>query len=210
MEQKPYTISEEIIHIISHSIGIIFFTMGLILLLIHSHSTLGTICSIIYSLIMIYYYIISCITHSINLKKHINNSLSKLNIANQLFFMAGTYTPITLCKLNQNINWIIFLVIWSLTILLTVISYNNYEKHKIIYTGINLLIFWTISTYIIKTIPKLPFTAIELVIIGNIHYTIGILYQIIKPNDRYRHSLFHIYTLICSILYLITIYKYII
>lgn len=210
MNKRKYTIGEEVIHIISHSIGILLSIIGLILGIIHAHTSLGIITIILYCIIMLYYFIISCIAHSINLKNHTTNSLYQLDNANQILTVAGTYTPITLCKLSNQINWIIFLVIWTVAILLIVLNINNINKKPKRTLLLNLIFYWIIPIYIIKTIPNLPTTAIELLIGGSFLYTIGNLFMNLKHNYKNNHAIFHIYTLISTILQYIFIYNYII
>ena len=210
MKKERFALEEEILNIISHSIGILFFIIGFILLLIRAHSAIGIITSILYSIISIYYYIFSCITHSINIKNKKTNSFEELNITNQIILFASIYTPITICKIDIKYNWILLIGIWSIALLFIVFIYNNYKNKPKTCIIISLLLYWITAILITKNINNLTIKGLELTIISNLLYSIGIFMETFKKNYKFRHTLYHIYTLINTILYYFFIYLYII
>ena len=68
-ELKPkYSLGEELVNSISHGVGAGLAIAALVLLCIRSHSALGVVCGILYSVILLVMYVISCIYHALSYK----------------------------------------------------------------------------------------------------------------------------------------------
>ena len=108
-----YSLGEELVNSISHGIGAGLAIAGLVLLCIRAHSALGVLCGIIYAVIMIVLYTISCIYHALSPKLGAKKVLRTLDHINVLLMVAGTYTPISLCLLGGALGWISFGIVWA-------------------------------------------------------------------------------------------------
>ena len=205
-----YTLGEEIINSISHGIGAGLGIAGLVLLIIQAHSILGIITSIIYSIILINMYVISCIYHALSPKVKGKAVLRNLDHSNVLLMVAGTYTPICLCLMKGALGWIVFSLVWTVTIIAIVLNSINVDKYQKICLAGNLIVGWSSLVIIKQLIASTTTEGIILLIGGGIIYTIGALLYAIGKKHRYFHSVFHFFILAGSILHYFFIYFFVI
>ncbi len=207
---NKYTLGEEIINSISHGIGAGLGIAGLVLLIIQAHSILGIITSILYSIILINMYVISCIYHALSPKVKGKAVLRNLDHSNVLLMVAGTYTPICLCLMKGALGWIVFSLVWTVTIIAIVLNSINVDKYQKICLAGNLIVGWSSLVIIKQLIASTTTEGIILLIGGGIIYTIGALLYAIGKKHRYFHSVFHFFILAGSILHYFFIYFFVI
>ena len=125
-----YTLGEEIANAISHGVGAALAIVALVLLIIKADSAIGVVTGVIYASIMILLYIISCIYHSLSPRLTGKKVLRVMDHCNVLLMVAGTYTPICLSMLGGALGWIMFGIVWGVTILAVVLNCIDLEKYK--------------------------------------------------------------------------------
>lgn len=122
------------------------------------------------------------------------------------FLIAGTYTPILLSAVRRVAPftaWAVFGVEWGLTALavtLTAIDLKKYSKFSFIcYIGLG----WAAVFALPQTISALTLTGFMWILGGGIAYTLGAVFFGLGKKHRYMHSVFHIFTVIGSVLHII-------
>lgn len=205
-----YTLGEELINSISHGIGAALAIAGMILLIIKANNVAGILTSIVYSIILIVMYTISCIYHALSPKLRGKEVLRNLDHSNVLLMVAGTYTPISICLLKGSLGWTVFTIVWCITIIAIVFNSINVEKYQKICLACNLILGWASLLIIKRLIAACPKEGIMLLIGGGIVYTIGAVLYGLGKKYRYIHSLFHFFILIGSILHYFFIFFYVI
>ena len=205
-----YSLGEELVNSISHGIGAGLAIAGLVLLCIRAHSALGVLCGIIYAVIMIVLYTISCIYHALSPKLGAKKVLRTLDHINVLLMVAGTYTPISLCLLGGTLGWISFGVVWAVTIVVVVFNAINVNKFQFLSIASNLLLGWGAIFIFGPLMRACPTNGIILLVSGGVVYTIGAILYGIGRKIPYIHSLFHFFVLGASILHYFLIYFYIV
>ena len=177
-EVKPkYTLGEEIVNAITHGVGAALAIAGLVLLIIKADSAMGVVTGIIYASIMIVLYVISCIYHALSFRIKGKKVLRVLDHCNIQLMVAGTYTPICLSMLGGTLGWVMFGIVWAVTIVAVVFNCLNVEKYKVVSIVCNLLLGWAALFIIKPLIAACPSTGLSLLIWGGVVYSIGaILY----------------------------------
>ena len=203
-----YTLGEEITNAITHGIGAILGIIALILLIIKSSTTTAVIASCIYVFFTILLYVISCIYHALSPNLTGKKVLRVLDHCNVLLMLAGTYTPICLCLLPSPMNWIVFIIVWLITIVSVVFTAINLNKYAWMSIVSNLVLGWG-SLFIIKTLIELcTLKGVIILILGGVAYSLGAILYLIGKKKKYIHSVFHVFVLIASIFHLLFIYWY--
>lgn len=209
---KKYTKTEEIFNGISHGIGVVFGIVALILLLVVSISN-RDIPSIvgfsIYGICIILMYLSSTLYHSITIEKA-KRVLRVFDHSSIFLFIAGTYTPIALLALEGMMRIFILVVIWAIAIggvVFKIITYNKFDKYKILSVLIYIAMGW-IAVFPIKAI--INATSMNFfywLLAGGILYTIGTLFYGNKKIP-FNHGIWHLFVLAASIAHFLGIFKY--
>ena len=205
-----YTLGEELVNSISHGLGAGLAIAALVLLIIRANSAIGIVTGVIYASIMIILYIVSCIYHALSPKLKGKKVFRVLDHCNVLLMVAGTYTPICLSLLGGSLGWIVFGIVWGITIFAIVLNCINIEKYKKICLACNLLLGWAALIIIKPLIEACPVNGLILLIGGGVVYSIGAILYGIGKKKRYVHSVFHFFVIGASILHFFMIYLYVV
>ncbi len=210
-EVKPkYTLGEEITNAITHGIGAALAIAGLVLLIIKADSAIGVVTSVIYASIMIVLYVISCIYHSLSFKLKGKKVLRIIDHCNVQLMVAGTYTPICLSLLGGVLGWVMFGIVWVVTLVAIFVNCIDLEKYKVVSVICNLLLGWAALIIIKPLIAVCPSTGLGLLIGGGIVYSIGAILYGLGHKVKYIHSLFHVFVIGGSVLHYFMIFFYVV
>lgn len=210
-EIKPkYTLGEEIVNAITHGCGAALAIAGLVLLIIKASSAIGVVTGVLYAVIMIVLYVISCIYHSLSFRLKGKKVLRILDHCNVQLMVAGTYTPICLSMLGGTLGWVMFGIVWAVTIVAVVVNCINLEKYKVVSVICNLLLGWAALFIIKPLVAACPSTGLALLIWGGVVYSIGAILYGLGHKVRYMHSVFHFFVIGGSILHYFMIFFYVV
>lgn len=199
-----YKKSEEIINVISHSLGFIL-TLVLFLPIIIRAFNQGELTKFwawtIYMISLSVMFLSSSLYHSMTnplartIFRAIDHGVIYLTIA-------GSYSPIILIGIKNTFSIIIFILVWILAlsgIIMNVIAFSIGKEEKInkasmiIYISmgwISLLLFYWIIKY-------MGIIYITYLLLGGVFYTIGAIFYG-KKNISYNHAIWHIFILFAS------------
>lgn len=203
-----YSLCEELINSISHGIGALLSIAFLILCIVKSNTTISVVASIIYGTTSIMLYTISCIYHALkpNNGKRVLRILDHCSI---FLLITGTYAPYALISLPRKIGLIVIftnLICATVGIVLNSIDLNKYKKISMI---LYLLMGWIVVFTIKDIIKCVPAKGLYLMLSGGILYTIGSVFYLIGKEKKYMHCVFHIFVLMASVLFFLSIYFYV-
>ncbi len=204
-----YTKREEIVSSITHGIGAGLSIAGLVLLVLKAKTPNAIVGVTLYGSIMIILFTISCIYHALspNLKRG-KKVLRIIDHINVILMVAGTYLPICLSLLYGELGWIIFGIVWGLTIPAIVFNAINVDKYQVISTFHSLILGWG-ALFLIKPLRSVcPPEGIWLLISGGISYTIGSILYGIGSQKQWFHSIFHLFVIAGATLHFFFIYFY--
>lgn len=205
-----YTLAEELINAISHGIGGALSIAGLVLLIIKASTVLSIVSVCIYGSFTIILYVISCIYHALSRNVSGKKVLRLIDHCNVLLMVAGTYTPICLCLFKGTLGWLLFSVIWIITIITLVFNVIDVDKYQILSVICNLVLGWGILLFIKPLLAICPLQGIILLILGGIMYSLGAILYVIGSKHKYMHSIFHFFVIAGSLFHYFMIYFYVI
>lgn len=194
-----YLDSQEQKNTVSHGIGVLLGVIGgSILLCSHQQITSEGIFSLwVYVASFILLFLASTAYHATaDLKR--KKTWQKIDHISIYLLIAGTYTPVTLITLKESSGWILFLVVWSIALVGSIL--------KLFYTGrferISLLLYlvmgWLIVFDIHNLLALLSDLATGFLVAGGFFYTVGVwFYRWDKlPNN---HFIWHLFVLAGSV-----------
>lgn len=209
-----YTRSEEIVNMITHIVGGAFAVAAIPILVIAGalhESVWAVVSGAIYGTTLLIMFTVSSIYHGL----HIGNAKRVMRVIDHCdiyFLIAGTYTPILLCKIrpdNPGIAWSIFGVEWALTALavtLNAIDLKRFEKISMVcYIGMG----WCIVAALKPAIEAMTVPGFMLLLSGGIAFTIGAVLYKIGKRVRFIHSVFHVFVFIGCLLQFFAILFYV-
>lgn len=208
-----YTKGEEIMNMVTHIVGGALGIVVLILCVIRAAvrgNMYGVVSSTIYGVSMIALYAMSSIYHGVRpgLGKKVLQVLDHCTI---YFLIAGTYTPVALAAIrpvNPVLGWGLFAFEWALTALavtLTAIDLKKYNVFSMIcYIGMG----WAVLPFMKEVAQIMTKSGFLFLLWGGISFTIGAVLYGIGSKKRWMHSVFHIFTVLGTLLQFFSIYCY--
>ncbi|MCI6265736.1 MAG: hemolysin III family protein [Erysipelotrichaceae bacterium] len=205
-----YTLGEELINSISHGIGAALSIAALVLLIIRSNTLMGLLTSLVYAISLILLYTISCIYHALSPRLVGKKVLRVLDHCNVLLLEAGTYTPICLCLFSSPLSWIMFGIVWGITLIAIIFNAMDVDRYQGVSVACNLILGWAILFVIHPLINSCAIRGVVYLILGGVMYSIGAILYGIGAKKRYMHSVFHFFVLAGSLFHFFMIYFYVI
>ena len=209
-----YTHGEELTNMISHivggGLGVLVLIACIWISIVH-RSLWGVVSSAVYGFSFIQLYTISSVYHGLK-PGTAKKVLQVIDHCSIYLFIAGTYTPIMLCRLrpvHPGWAWTVLGVVWSLAIIATVFTAIDLKKYAVFSMICYIGMGWCILAGIKPLMEVMPDGGMVLLVSGGIAYTTGAVLYGMGRKHRYMHSVFHIFVLMGSILQFFSIYLYV-
>lgn len=205
-----YTVGEEIFNAVSHGVGVLLSIAALTLLIIFAalnSGGYGMAGALVYGISLILLYSMSMVYHIVRAEKA-KRVLRVFDHCSIFVLIAGTYTPYLLVCMENPMRWIMFGIIWGVTVIGIVLNAVNLEKFRkismVCYVGMGWAVIFTI-----KTIARAIGTGgLILLVAGGIVYSIGIIFYSLKKY-RYMHSVWHLFVLGGSVCHYLSVLLYV-
>lgn len=202
---------EEVVNVITHSIGIALGIAGLAILVVFaslkgdpwkivSFSIYGASIVILYSASTVYHSI-----KSLTLKK----IFQIVDHSSIFILIAGTYTPFVLVNMRGPWGWSLFGVIWGLAIAGIIIKAALGPGADKLSTIIYLAMGWIIVIAFKKMIASIPFMGIVWLVIGGLCYSLGTIFFLLDNKLPFNHSIWHLFVLAGSVTHFFGILFYV-
>ena len=136
---------------------------------------------------------------------------AKLRVVDHLniyFLIAGTYTPISLIALHGKIGWIIFGIMWGLTVL-GILYKVFFFASSWVSSFLYILMGWVAIIFIVQIIHAIPTTCFMFILLGGLFYTSGVVFYMLDEVQEFMHVIWHIFVLLGSLFHFLAIYFYI-
>ncbi len=208
-----YTAAQEaantVTHIIGGAIGILVLICG-VLLCAFRRDRWDLVGMCIYGSSMIALYTVSSVYHGLKpgMAKKVMQVLDHCTI---YFLIAGTYTPILIGGLRPThpvLCWVLFGIQWGLTafgVTFTAIDHNRFQKLSMV---CYLCMGWTLVLALPAVLQSLGKEFFAWILAGGVLYTLGAVLYMIGAKKPVFHTVFHIFTVIGSLLQAIGILFY--
>ena len=204
---------------ITHFIGMIVSATGAFPLLhkaIQTHSGLSILAMLIYAGSLIALYGASTAYHTFDVNETVNRRLKKADHMMISVLIAGSYTPICLLTLANQIGRIMLALVWGLAIIGILINvfwiYCPKWVSSVLYIGMGWICVIGIPSIYRAFTPAAFFWLLA----GGILYTIGGVIYALKLsvfNGKHQHfgshEIFHVFVMLGSLCHYIVMYQYV-
>ncbi len=206
--QTTYSPLEESLNAISHGVGVIAATVGLIFLLLKVEGIYGQFACLIYGLSMILMFLSSTLYHwakSPNLKA----LLKVVDHCAIYLLIAGTYTPFMLLAIGGWVGLAGMIIVWSIALVgitCKIFANQRFPKLSVI---TYLLMGWIAIFFIYPLYNALTTQGLWLLVAGGLCYTVGVLFYVAK-KVQFTHAIWHVFVVAGCICHFFSIYYHVI
>ncbi|GAA4272358.1 hemolysin III family protein [Aquimarina gracilis] len=195
---------------ITHGLGFVLALVGLFLLIkFDSHKTeFSTISVILYGCAMLILYFASTAYHYTS-QADLKKKLRVLDHIGIYLLIAGTYSPVTLITLIDSKGILLFVSVWSLAVIGSILKFFFTGRFQIFSIVLYLLMGWLIMLDIEVLANKIGDDGIDYLMYGGIAYTVGIIFYALK-RIPFTHVIWHLFVLAGTAFHYVLILKYII
>ncbi|MFT5298246.1 MAG: hemolysin III [Colwellia sp.] len=207
--QSSYSTNEEIANTLTHAIGAILSVVACYLLLsaaFADSSIVKTISYAIYGASLLLLFTASTVYHAVqdDEKKKLFKLLDHCAI---YLLIAGTYTPLMMIALDNQLGMVMLSVIWTLAILGIFFKLkfgHRFKKTSLVtYLGMGLISI----TIIDQLHEKLSSQGLTLLALGGAIYCLGVIFYVNK-RIIFNHAIWHLFVLGGAISHFFMIYLY--
>ncbi len=142
----------------------------------------------------------SALYHRFNWKPTTKAVLKRIDHANIMLLIAGTYTPIAVLALPPQKGLLLLALVWSGALLGILFRVFWINAPRWLYVALYLLLGWAAVMYLVDLL-QASVAMMVLVIVGGLLYTGGaVCYALKKPNPWPSHFGFHEIFHVCTVL----------
>ncbi|KNY07547.1 PAQR family membrane homeostasis protein TrhA [Microbacterium sp. GCS4] len=142
----------------------------------------------------------SAVYHRFNWGPTVKVVLKRIDHANILLLIAGTYTPLAVLALPPEKGTLLLVLVWSGALLGILFRVFWINAPRWLYVALYLLLGWAAVMYIVDLL-NANVAMMVLVIVGGLLYTGGaVVYALKKPNPWPGHFGFHEIFHVCTVL----------
>ena len=142
----------------------------------------------------------SALYHRFNWRPRVKVILKRIDHANILLLIAGTYTPLAVLALPPQKGVLLLSLVWGGTLVGILFRVFWINAPRWLYVALYLLLGWAAVMYIVDLM-NANFAMMVLVIVGGLLYTGGaVVYALKKPNPWPGHFGFHEIFHVCTVL----------
>ncbi len=202
---------------LTHFIGIILSVIGTIVLLTRNDEPFTVYHAtsfFIFGFSMTLLYTISTLYHWLPLSEKNLVIVRKIDHIMIFVFIAASYTPVCLITLRGSWGWVIFGIVWGLTLAGFFLKLFWINAPRFLYTSIYLIMGWIIIAAILPLSKVMPSQGFLWLALGGVFYSTGaVIYAIKKPDPLPNvfgfHEIFHLFIMAGSFSIFWMIYKYV-
>ncbi len=203
--RRLQSLGEEIGNSITHGVGAIFAIVATILMLIKADDTREYIGVSIYGACMFILYLMSCLYHSFKNGTKVKKVFRIFDHLSIFLLIGGTYAPVLLCALRNNIGMTFFIIQWTLILFGIIGKLFIKFKTTLVHTILCCLLGWS-GIVILPLIYKINVSFFWYILSGGIAYMLGIIFYASK--FKYAHFIWHFFVILGTVLQFIAIYMY--
>jgi hemolysin III len=205
-----YSVTEELVHAISHGAGVILSIIGLSWMLYLSIGTSDPwriVASVVYGLSLISLFLASTLYHALHAspRKHLLKLLDHCAI---YLLIAGTYTPFLLVSIRDNSGWWMFGVVWTLAT--AGILTKLWLRHR--YPRLSLASYLLMGWIIVLILPQLAGaigdSGMAWLMAGGLCYTVGAAFYAAK-RVAFSHAIWHFFVLAGGVCHFLAVIWYV-
>ncbi len=209
-QTNTFSKGEEIANTVTHGIGILTSIAALVLLIVFSAingTPLHLATFIVYGVTMLMLYTSSTLLHALP-KGKAKNVFEILDHSSIYFFIAGSYTPITLIIMDGALGWTLFGIVWGLAIAGTVFKVFFVKRFILASTLLYVLMGW-LAVFGWSDITSTVGTGgIAYLVAGGVVYSLGAVFYVWRAFP-YHHAVWHLFVLGGTVLHFFFVLLYV-
>ena len=192
MEARIQTLGEEIANSITHGLGLVGAVAAAPLLIIAAsqHTATNVVAAAVFAATMVLLYSASTIYHALPAGRA-KRAFVKLDHGAIYLFIAGSYTPFTLCAIGGAWGWSLFALVWAMAVLGVTLKAFDRLSRPWLSTTLYLVMGWLVVVAIGPLVASVPAAGIALLVAGGVAYTAGVAFFVLDSRWRYAHSVWH-------------------
>ena len=208
--ESRYTVTEELLHALSHGAGVLLSIGGLswmLFLSIEAEDPWRIVASTVYGVSLIALFLSSTIYHAFHTSP--NRHLYKLLDHCAIYLLiAGTYTPFLIIAMRTDMAWWLFGAIWSLATagILTKLWFRH--RFPRVSLASYLLMGWLVVLAAPQVAEAIGPGGMKWLVAGGLAYTVGALFYVAKKMT-FSHAIWHLFVLIGGICHFLAIIWYV-
>jgi hemolysin III len=203
-----YTENEERLNVLTHGLGIPAGVFATILLILKANNLIGMISAVVFGISLVLLYTASTLYHATKTIEK-RKKLRVFDHSAIFVLIAGTYTPVCLITLKENIGTGLIIAIWGIAvggIILKLFFTGRFDVlSTLLYVGMGWLAIFAINPLLKSMSPP----GLMWLLIGGLCYTIGAILYSIK-RIPFNHAIFHVFVLAVSFSHFMMVYRYVI
>jgi hemolysin III len=195
-----YSVKEELVHAITHGIGVILSIVGLSWMLyvsINIADPWRIVASSIYGATLIMLFVASTLYHSMYASRH-REIFKLLDHCAIYLLIAGTYTPFLLVAMRSSTGWWIFGTIWALAT--AGIVKKLWFRHR--FPKIALASYLAMGWLIVVAAPQVAEAigphGMGWLVAGGVSYSVGAVFYVVE-RIPFNHAIWHLFVLVGGI-----------
>jgi hemolysin III len=195
-----YSFAEELVHAITHGIGVILSIVGLSWMLYVSINVADPwriVASSIYGTTLIALFLASTMYHAMYASRH-RETFKLIDHCAIYLLIAGTYTPFLLVAMRSDTGWWIFGTIWALATAGIVKKLWFRHRFPKIALASYLAMGWLIVVAAPQMVEAIGPNGMAWLIAGGVAYSAGAIFYVV---DRipFNHAIWHVFVLVGGI-----------
>ena len=204
-----YTSGEECMNMVTHIVGGGIGLGILIVCLLRASNSVGRWAGGIFGIALISVYTVSSVYHG--LRPSTGKKVMQIVDHCMIYFLiAGTYTPILLCRFVPAYPWIgwgLLVWQWGLAALAITLTAIDLRKYRVFSMVCYILMGWGIIFFPRAALSAFGMECCAWLLAGGISYTVGAILYGVGVKVRYMHSVFHIFVVLGSMLQFIAVFS---
>lgn len=201
---------EEQLNAISHGVGALLGIAGLVSLIsFNTNKTEWSLFSVIvYGISIIILFTASTLYHAIKgeKRKHYFRIIDHISI---YILIAGTYTPVLLITLEQNLGWPLFWTVWGIALFGVILKLFFTGRFEIFSTSLYLIMGWLIVFDFSNLSESIGNEGVLWLFAGGLFYTVGIIFYAFE-RIPFNHVIWHFFVLAGAICHFFMMFLHVI
>jgi hemolysin III len=193
---------------LTHGVGLLAAIVGCVLMLVYAagEGAIHVVASSVYGGTLIALYLTSTLYHAIPWRK----PKRWLRVADHtaiFFFIAGTYTPVSLLVLPPVWGWPILGLVWAVCAVGVGIKLSNFDSSHSVGLWLYLAMGWMAVVAIYPLVQTMSWGGLALLGTGGLGYTVGVLFYV--SERRFFHTIWHLFVILGSACHWAAMYVYV-
>lgn len=204
----PYSPLEELLNTLTHGVGVIAATVGLVFLLMRVEGIYGQFACLVFGLSMILMFLSSTLYHGAK-NSNVKAFLKILDHSAIYLLIAGTYTPLMVLTIGGWVGLTGMIIVWSIALVGIVFKVFASQRFPRLSVVTYLLMGWLAIFFVYPLYNALALQGLWLLLAGGLCYTVGVLFYVAK-KAQFTHAIWHMFVSAGCVCHFFAIYDYVI